>query len=306
MKRTIGMWAVVLLVTGTLAGPAAAETSTPPAPGPAAAAHPMVSVFTYTSSPGDYIGQGARRTFTDAGSAFTGSVRYRNHVAIDVWEGGSASTGEWWTILFAAPDGAPLTPGTYPGAERFPFQSPGAPGLSMSGTGRGCNRSYGSFTVHSVAYDASGELSELSADFVQHCETPTAPPVTGSVRYRVPATTQVEILGLRPPSEPYRASGWSSPASLAVGGRGARITLDGSAEFIAGPGALGRVDFTSRRARFGPPRITVTLTDPTLGAPVEYRTVLVVPFGPGTVLGLAVAPPGSQFPALLYKVTAGP
>lgn len=306
MKRTIGMWAVVLLVTGTLAGPAAAETSTPPAPGPAAAAHPTVSVFTYTSSPGDYIGQGARRTFTDAETVFSGSLSSPHFVEIVVRGEGEWWTGEYWRIWFAAPDGAPLAPGTYTGAERHPFESPGAPGLSMFGTGRGCNRSYGSFTVHSIEFEGSGELSEFSADFVQHCETPTAPPVTGSVRYRVPATTQVEILGLRPPSEPYRASGWSSPASLAVGGRGARITLDGSAEFIAGPGALGRVDFTSRRARFGPPRITVTLTDPTLGAPVEYRTVLVVPFGPGTVLGLAVAPPGSQFPALLYKVTAGP
>ncbi|MCC6340523.1 MAG: hypothetical protein IT197_11180 [Acidimicrobiia bacterium] len=306
MKRTIGMWAVVLLVTGTLAGPAAAETSTPPAPGPAAAAHPTVSVFTYTSSPGDYIGQGARRTFTDAETVFSGSLSSPHFVEIVVRGEGEWWTGEYWRIWFAAPDGAPLAPGTYTGAERHPFESPGAPGLSMFGTGRGCNRSYGSFTVHSIEFEGSGELSEFSADFVQHCETPTAPPVTGSVRYRVPATTQVEVLGLRPPSEPYRASGWSSPASLAVGGRGARITLDGSAEFIAGPGALGRVDFTSRRARFGPPRITVTLTDPTLGAPVEYRTVLVVPFGPGTVLGLAVAPPGSQFPALLYKVTAGP
>lgn len=305
MKRITGLVAVVLIATGSLAAPATAETSSPPAAVTTTPARPPVSVFTYTSSPGDYIGQGARRTFTDAETVFSGSLSSPHFVEIVVRGEGEWWTGEYWRIWFAAPDGAPLAPGTYTGAERHPFESPGAPGLSMFGTGRGCNRSYGSFTVHSIEFDGSGELSEFSADFVHHCEGPGAPPLSGSIRYRVPATTQVELLGLDPPSAPYRVAGWSSPASLTVVPSGPRTTLGGSAEFVAGPGALGRVDFVSRPNRFGP-GVTATLTDPTLGAPVRYRTLVVVPFGPGTVLGVAIAPPGSPFPVLLYKVSTEP
>lgn len=288
---------VVLAVAATMVGPAAGASPADAGRAPGATTSP-VDVFTYSSGPGDWIGQGAERTFTAADSTFSGGVGYRNHVAVDI-----TGQGEWWTLWFAAPDGAPLTPGTYEGATRFPFQAPGVPGLSMFGTGRGCNQSFGSFTVHSIAFDASGGLSELSADFVQHCETPTAPALVGRIRYRVPATTRVDLLGVGSPSTSYRASAWSSPATLTVGSSRRGPTLDGTAEFVARPGALGTVGFASRPTRFGP-GITLTLTDPTLGPPVRYRTVLVVPLAPGTVLGLALAPPGSPVPALLYKVTA--
>ena len=64
----------------------------------------------------------------------------------------------FWFLDFAAADGALLTPGTYSGAMRFPFQDPGRPGLSVYGDGRGCNTITGSFQVKQLVFGAGSEV----------------------------------------------------------------------------------------------------------------------------------------------------
>lgn len=70
----------------------------------------------------------------------------------------------------------------YEGATRYPFQSPTTPGLSVSGTGRGCNTLTGRFDVLEAVYGADGSVQRFAANFEQHCEGGTAA-LRGSVRY---------------------------------------------------------------------------------------------------------------------------
>jgi hypothetical protein len=53
----------------------------------------------------------------------------------------------------------------------WPFQSPGSPGLSIFGDGRGCNTLTGRFDVRAIEVAPTGELILFEADFEQHCES---------------------------------------------------------------------------------------------------------------------------------------
>ena len=69
------------------------------------------------------------------------------------------SGAEWWHIDLAAPRGETLRPGVYHDAERAAFRTGRAPGLDVSGDGRGCNEVYGEFAV-----DQRGSSSALWED----------------------------------------------------------------------------------------------------------------------------------------------
>lgn len=85
-------------------------------------------------------------------------------------------------VTFIAPHSERLQPGTYSGAQRYPFQSPTKPGLSFSGTG-GCNTVAGSFTINNIIYGDDGKsILLLYATFVHRCGE-TAPPTMGRVHY---------------------------------------------------------------------------------------------------------------------------
>jgi hypothetical protein len=129
------------------------------------------------SQPGDYIGGGIDQTFTDADGVFTPSRNFDNGVSI-YFNGGP----HWWYLDFAAPMDAPLAPGVYEGATRWPFQSPASPGLSVSGEGRGCNTLTGRLEVLEVEYGAGGEVLRFAATFEQHCEG-AAPALLGSILF---------------------------------------------------------------------------------------------------------------------------
>ena len=80
----------------------------------------------------------------------------------------------WWNLDLASPSGQPLKPGTYDNARRWPFQSSTQPGLSFSGTGRGCNTLTGSFVIREIVLGPDNTLDRLSASFEQHCEGSSA------------------------------------------------------------------------------------------------------------------------------------
>jgi len=68
--------------------------------------------------------------------------------------------------------GTHLKPGTYTGAERYPFESAGKPGMSISAEHRGCNKLCGAFTIHKLTMSGS-KVAELLVSFVQYCECST-------------------------------------------------------------------------------------------------------------------------------------
>lgn len=162
-----GLTATVGLTTA-LAAPAAAATGTPVA----------VTKYSHSSRPGDYMGQGATASYTPKTATISagGSAEYvRFRVSTD---------DTWWDVDLAAPQGEKLHPGVYRNAERAAFRTGRSPGLDVSGDGRGCNEVYGQFSVNQIETDADGTITALDATYTQHCESATAPALTGVVKYR--------------------------------------------------------------------------------------------------------------------------
>jgi len=81
-----------------------------------------------------------------------------------------SSQGLWWDVYFDSSQlGKPLTTTVYEDAERWPFQAPQHPGLSLSGDGRGCNTLTGRFQIEDLAI-ANNSVKRLTATYEQHCE----------------------------------------------------------------------------------------------------------------------------------------
>lgn len=118
----------------------------------------------FSGDPGDYISQGRDWSYDKTNAVITASRNFDNGISVAV-EGAT-----WWTLDTAAPFNAPLAVGTYKRAQRFPFQPTYAPGLDLSGDGRGCNTLTGQFTVHQVQYDSGGLPQVADIEFEQHCE----------------------------------------------------------------------------------------------------------------------------------------
>lgn len=121
------------------------------------------------SESGDYIGGGVTETFTDVGVILTG---VGSRVSF---------SGGGFTYTFEAPEDE-LTVGHYKEATRYPFNSIGVPGLSISGNGRGCNTLTGQFIVHELIYDDAFNVLSAAIDFEQYCDSNVSA-LFGFVRY---------------------------------------------------------------------------------------------------------------------------
>ena len=122
------------------------------------------TLVSFHGDPGDYITGGRSYSYDTSNAVIVFSRNFGNGITVSV------NGATWWTIDSAAPNGGPFTVGTYLNAQRFPFQDPGRPGLSLSGDGRGCNGLTGQFTVHQVQFDSGGIPTVLDLSFEQHCE----------------------------------------------------------------------------------------------------------------------------------------
>jgi len=156
---------LTLLASVAAAPPALAQTQTS---------------LTMSSAPGDYVGQGQAYNLTPGTGTFSASVNGGNGVSIN-YQG--FTPGDFWSLDFAAPNSQPLAVGTYLNATRFPFESPSVPGLAIYGDGRGCNMDFGSFSVLQIVYGPNNTVTAFDATFTQYCESLTAAPLTGEIRY---------------------------------------------------------------------------------------------------------------------------
>jgi hypothetical protein len=141
--------------------------------------HAQVTSLSLNSDSGDFIGLGQSIFLTPADGGFSANQNFDNGVSIDFF---GNQLGEFWFLDFAAPNGQPLTVGTYSGAMRFPFQNLGQPGLDVSGDGRGCNTLTGSFVVLEISFGANNTVNSFDAMFEQHCEGAT-PALRGEIRF---------------------------------------------------------------------------------------------------------------------------
>ncbi|MFH8345799.1 hypothetical protein [Streptomyces sp. NPDC018045] len=170
-RRSVGGAAIALCAAVGLGG-------APAAPAAAAAGPAPVTSYTYKSVAGDYIGQGRAGTYREPAAKIT-STGNAGELRVRV-----STADERWDIDLAAPKGEQLRPGVYRNAERAAFRTGRSPGLDVGGNGRGCNEVYGQFTVDQIATDATGAITLLDASYTQNCESATAPPLKGTVKYR--------------------------------------------------------------------------------------------------------------------------
>ncbi|MDH3253711.1 MAG: hypothetical protein OEM62_01870 [Acidobacteriota bacterium] len=128
------------------------------------------TVYSYTSQPGDFIGQGQSAVWTEADGRWTISRNFDNGADF-VFRATDFSSN--WNLRFAAPNDVEITPGSYPGAMTFPATPP-APGLWVFGEGRSCSPITGQFDVSEVIYDWYGRPVRFAATFTQTCPNTTA------------------------------------------------------------------------------------------------------------------------------------
>jgi hypothetical protein len=122
----------------------------------------------FQSDPQDYIGAGKNELWTLTESDL--SIRGDNR---DIQVSASGK-GDYWQLEFRAPSNGVLKLGTFTNAERAPFVTGKAPGLDISGSGRGCNTLSGQFNITSLRWASSGEIVAIDVLFEQHCEAGTA------------------------------------------------------------------------------------------------------------------------------------
>src|SRR5262245_41926040 len=88
------------------------------------------------SEAGDYVGEGESAFFTPDAGTFQIFSNNLNSVSIYFQ---APSFGPYWSLQFAAPGSATLTPGLYEGATEY-IQIPSAgPGMRVSGNSHGCS-----------------------------------------------------------------------------------------------------------------------------------------------------------------------
>src|SRR5439155_24705037 len=90
------------------------------------------------------------------------------------------SYNDQWSLGFAAPVGAPLTPGFYEHATRS--QTAATPGLSISRYFSGCEQVAGGFQVKQVVINPDRSVESFWATFEQHCNG-SPHPLRGEIRY---------------------------------------------------------------------------------------------------------------------------
>ena len=149
----------------------------------------------FFSEPGDFIGQGEELFLSGSNSNLSLQDNFDNGVSVTISGPGDFFTSDFFSASFAAPFNNLLTPGLFPNATRFPFQSASEPGLSFSGNGRGSNQLTGQFEILEIDYDALGEPIVLDAIFEQHSEG-SAPGLFGRIRVNATAVPEPSSLVL--------------------------------------------------------------------------------------------------------------
>ncbi|WP_145273836.1 hypothetical protein [Tautonia plasticadhaerens] len=156
------------------------------------------------SSPTSWVARGLQdyTVSPDDGWSFVASRNFDNGVGFEIFGPPLPGTSiDRWSLNFAAPFEAVLTPGTYEDFQRFPFQDPDRPGLEFGSTGRLDNLASGSFEILEATYDPSGNVLSFAADFIHYGEEDVNNYAVVELRYNVtaipePATLALSAFGL--------------------------------------------------------------------------------------------------------------
>jgi VCBS repeat-containing protein len=187
-----------------------------------------VTSLVMQSPAGEYIGQGQNYNYSTSTGRFNASRNYDNGVSI-AYQDASDING-WWYLDFAAPGNAPLSPGTYLNATRYPFQAANVPGLDVSGEGRGGNTLTGQFTVLQAVYGSSNQISRFDATFIQHTDGQNLA-LTGEIKYNYSTALSGVLIN------DSDADGDALSAVLVAGPAHGAVTLNSDGSFSYKPDA---------------------------------------------------------------------
>lgn len=123
--------------------------------------------LSYTSDPGDPIGQGLSASYNELDGSGVLSMGGNGSVYFE-FEHATNPAIDWYVGLAAADD-ALLVPGTYTDVWRYPLQPAGHPGLTWRGMGTYCASLTGSFVVNSLTRDYFSRPQRISVAVEQHC-----------------------------------------------------------------------------------------------------------------------------------------
>ena len=125
------------------------------------------NAFYLQGQSGDEITQGELLTVHQLDASFTGSIDVTNDVIVGI-RGGNVMGG--WATLFGPPGIGPLEVGYYNAAAGSRVLSPNAPIIIITGEDGSCDNAYGRYHVRQLDVDGQGNLVDLAADFIDHCD----------------------------------------------------------------------------------------------------------------------------------------
>jgi hypothetical protein len=191
------------------------DTTPPPGPvspppaglwQPAPGSTPASGNYVYLQSdPGDFVGAGLTRTYTQANALLSVSASV-GHLSVGV-----SGDRNWFGDFQAMSNLSQLQFGYYGDLQRYPFHNPVKGGLDWFGDGRGCNTLTGWFVVDNVTY-ANNVLTAIDLRFEQHCEG-GAPALHGQIHWRPNDTTAPPGPVNPPPPGLWQPAPGSTPAS---------------------------------------------------------------------------------------------
>ncbi len=129
--------------------------------------------FSIKSDPGDYIGGGATKQYTNATSIFS---LIGNKTSVTFTASGNRDN---WFAIIGAPISKGLKVGTY---KTTKVADDTRAALDFSENIRICVQSTGTLVIKAISYKANGNIASLNASFEQHCEGRTAA-LRGNIRY---------------------------------------------------------------------------------------------------------------------------
>lgn len=150
---------------------------------PAPHTPPSVTEFNYNSELGEYIGGGNTGQYSPATAKFSLSGNLSALTVLIKYSDG------YWQLKFNAPKGEKLQLGRVERIEPSSYQVDKLAALQVMNTGVECNTYFGNFTINQLVADNNGVITSFDATFMQRCESNTAPPITGSIKYNAPLTT---------------------------------------------------------------------------------------------------------------------
>ena len=154
-------------------------------PGPLVTNGPS-NLFTFSSAPNSWIGQGQTLTFTTVTATRTFQLGvYTDSVEFNAGGYGLRIVGENLSLP---------QKGFYPGAARWPFMDAGV-GMAFTGPGRANNRLTGWYHVLEADYKEDGQVETFAVDFVQYDETFLNRWNRGSIRFN----SSIAVPGPPPP-----------------------------------------------------------------------------------------------------------